>query len=93
VACAGAFLALFWWQARRAGLPVGEWLRRRNAATFEQPRWWLPFVVWVATIVVLFITVTTAMHGWRWQYLLVIPLFGGFLALALPLLSWLARRR
>jgi hypothetical protein len=39
-----------------------------------------------------FIVAVTVAHGWKWQYLIVIPLVFGFLAVALPLLGWMGRR-
>jgi hypothetical protein len=87
-----AFIAIFWWQSRRAGMPMNEWLRQRNRAQLARPGWWRPLAVWVAFLMILFIVVATAQHGWRWQYLLVLPIIGGTAALMFAFMSWLLRR-
>jgi hypothetical protein len=47
----------------------------------------------MAAMLVLFVVVATAKHGFKWAYLLAIPILGGFLAAAAALLSWLFRRQ
>jgi hypothetical protein len=88
-----AFMAIFWWQSRRAGMPMDEWLRRRNRETFSRRGWWIPMTVGSGILVAGFIVASTVSHGWKGQYLIAIPLVFGFLAVGLPLLGWIGRRR
>jgi hypothetical protein len=88
-----AFAAIFSWQARRSGMTTREWLDERNRRMTLPPGWWRPGAIWMGLLVVGFIVAVSVEHGWRWQYLIVIPLFGGVFALGVVLLSWMARRR
>jgi len=87
------FLLVFYVQARREGLTMREWLDARNAQRSYTPGWWKPLLVLVPLLLLVFIAVTTAEHGFRWQYLLVVPILGGFAVAGTLLLSWLFRRQ
>lgn len=69
------------------------WLAERNAATAYSAGWWKPALALMALIVVVFVVYLTAIRGFRWEYLLVIPLFGGFFAISAAALSWVFRSR
>jgi peptidoglycan/LPS O-acetylase OafA/YrhL len=89
----GAFFLFFFVQARREGLTVNEWMRRRNAATSYTPGWWKPMAVLLIAMILLFIAVASATHGFRWDYLLAIPILGGFFVVSAAVLSWFFRRQ
>ena len=89
---AGAFFLFFFVRARREGTSVRESLARRNAHRTYRPGWWKPTAVLLAVLIVVFIAYTSAEHGFRWNYLLVIPILGGFFAIGTAALSWLLRR-
>jgi peptidoglycan/LPS O-acetylase OafA/YrhL len=87
------FVLLFYVQARRSGMTMNEWFEARNAARPYVPGWWKPAAVLVAGLLVLVIAVATAKHGFKWAYLLTIPILGGFFVAAAALLSWLFQRQ
>jgi hypothetical protein len=87
-----AFGGFFAFQARRRGVRTSDWLAERNRRGFGQPGWWKPMARMTAVLVVVAIVGFTIDQGFRIQYLLVIPLFGGFLVLAATLLTWASRR-
>jgi hypothetical protein len=88
-----AFLLFFAFQARREGKSMQAWLAERNAATTYSPGWWKPAAALIALMVLAFVVYLTATQGFRWKYLLVIPLFVGFFTISAAALSWLFRSR
>ncbi len=89
----GGFMLVFFIQARREGKGVKAWLADRNTKTVYVPGWWKPNALWVTALLTFFIAYMTVDQGWRWQYLLVVPILGGFFALSTTMLSWLLKRR
>jgi hypothetical protein len=87
------FVLVFYLQARREGLSTREWLAQRNVARSYTPGWWKPAAVFVPALLVLFVVVASAEHGFKWGYLLAVPILGGFFAAGTALLSWLFRRQ
>jgi peptidoglycan/LPS O-acetylase OafA/YrhL len=78
----GLFMAVFAIRARREDKSVNQWLTDRNAASRYSPGWWKPTAVWVACVVAFFTVFASFDHGFRWQYLLVVPIFGAVFAVA-----------
>jgi peptidoglycan/LPS O-acetylase OafA/YrhL len=87
------FLLVFAVQARREGKSVGAWAADREAAAVYRPGWWKPLAVLVAAMIVLFVGFLTVDQGFRWRYLLVIPILGGFFAVSVATMSWAFQRR
>jgi hypothetical protein len=89
----GAFLTLFAVQARREGKSTPEWLRARNRESVHTPGWWKPAAVLIAVLVAIFIGYVTIDQGFKVEYLLVIPIFAAFFAIAAALSSWFFKRQ
>jgi hypothetical protein len=89
----GLFIAYFAIRARREGKSVNQWLDERNAATRYVPDWWKPGAIWIACLMVFFIAYVSFAYGFRWQYLLVIPIFGVFFAVGAAGLTVLFKRQ
>jgi hypothetical protein len=87
------FMLLFRVQAKRAGRSTNDWLAERNEAMVYTPGWWKPMAGIVALMVLGFIVYLTLDQGFRPEYLLAVPLFGGFFALAVVALSWTFKRQ
>jgi hypothetical protein len=89
----GLFMAFFLVRARREGKSVNQWLSERNAATRYVPGWWKPAAIWLACLMTFFIAYVSFEYGFRWQYLLVIPIFGVFFAAGAAGLTVLLKRQ
>ena len=78
-----AFLASFWWQARREGLTFREWGRRRYAA--PRPRgWWVPLAIY-PSLVVLVLAISASRDGFEPGSLIALPLLLIWLAIIVAL--------
>jgi peptidoglycan/LPS O-acetylase OafA/YrhL len=89
----GLFMAYFAMRARREGKSVDQWLRDQNAAARYSPGWWKPAAIWVACLVAFFIAYVSFDRGFRWQYLLVIPIFGAVFAVGTAALTVFFKRQ
>src|SRR4051794_10910910 len=93
VAIFGAFMLFFARRARRDGKSVNQWLSDRNAVTSYRSGWWKPAAIWVACLVAFFIAYVGFDRGFRWEYLLVIPIIGAVFAVGAAGLTFLFKRQ
>jgi hypothetical protein len=89
----GLFMAYFAVRARREDKSVNQSLAERNAAAKYSPGWWKPAAIWTACLVIFFIAYVTFAYGFRWQYLLAIPIFGAAFAVGAAGLTVVFKRQ